>query len=148
MANGYWRTNGGVITSYTAAQLAALAAAGGLTANASYRASDTGVWYDAASPSALVPRMAVEATPYVELTATGTAFTGVCEYAGYYCTVAAGNITVYDNTSAAGTVIVPTTALATGPFPIFGAGTNGKQYLGTGCHVVLSGAATVRILVG
>ena len=139
---------GGVITTYTAAQLAAKALAGTLTQYARYVASDTGVEYRAASASALSPTHNVETTPYVTLTATGTAFTGACEYAGYYCTVAAGNITVYDNTSAAGNVIVPTTALATGPFPVFGAGTNGKEFLGTGCHVVLSGAATVRILVG
>ena len=88
-----------------------------------------------------------EVTDYVNLTATGTAFAGACEFAGYVCTVAAGNITVYDNTSAAGTVIVPTTALALGAFPIFGAGTNGKMALTTGCHVVLSGAATVNVLV-
>ena len=89
-----------------------------------------------------------EVTDYVNLTATGTAFTGACEYAGYVCTVAAGNITIYDNTSAAGTVIVPTTALVVGAYPIFGAGTNGKMALTTGCHVVLSGAATVNVLVG
>lgn len=89
-----------------------------------------------------------EVSPYVNLTATGTAFSGACEFAGYVCTVAAGNITVYDNTSAAGTVIVPTTALSVGPFPVFGAGTNGKMALTTGCHVVLSGAATVNVLVG
>jgi hypothetical protein len=89
-----------------------------------------------------------EVTDYVNLTATGTAFTGACEFAGYVCTVAAGNITIYDNTSAAGTVIVPTTALALGAFPIFGTGTNGKMALTTGCHVVLSGAATVNVLVG
>jgi len=89
-----------------------------------------------------------EVSPYVNLTATGTAFTGACEYAGYICTIAAGNITIYDNTSAAGTVIVPTTALTVGAFPIFGAGTNGKMALTTGCYVVLSGAATVNVLVG
>ena len=89
-----------------------------------------------------------EVSAYVNLTATGTAHTGVGEFAGYICTVAAGNITIYDNTSAAGTVIVPTTALAVGAFPIFGAGTNGKMALTTGCHVVLSGAATVNVLVG
>ena len=89
-----------------------------------------------------------EVTAYVTRTTTGTAFSGACEFAGYVCTVAAGNITVYDNTSAAGTVIVPTTALVVGALPIFGAGTNGKMALTTGCHVVLSGAATVNVLVG
>lgn len=89
-----------------------------------------------------------EVSPYVTRTSTGTAFTGACEFAGYVCTVAAGNITVYDNTAASGTVIVPTTALTVGAFPVFGAGTNGKMALTTGCHVVLSGAATVNVLVG
>jgi hypothetical protein len=88
-----------------------------------------------------------EVTAYVTRTTTGTAHTGAGEFAGYICTVAAGNITAYDNTSAAGTVIVPTTALVVGAFPIFGAGTNGKLALTTGCHVVLSGAATVNVLV-
>lgn len=136
-----------IITGYTAAQLSALAAAGGLTQHAAYAASDTGDEYVAISASALSPRVVVEATAYVTLTATGTAFTGPCELAGYYCSVAAGNITIYDNTSATGTPIVPTQALVAGPNPIFGAGTNGKLVLGTGCHVVLSGAATVRMLV-
>ena len=89
-----------------------------------------------------------EVSPYVNRTSTGTAFSGACEFAGYICTVAAGNITIYDNTAASGTIIVPTTALALGAFPIFGPGTNGKMRLTTGCHVVLSGAATVNVLVG
>jgi hypothetical protein len=89
-----------------------------------------------------------ETTPYVTLTATGTAFSGSCEMAGWYCSVAAGNITIYDALSATGTPIVPATALVAGPMPIFGAGTTGKLVLNTGCHVVLSGAATVRVLVG
>jgi len=84
-----------------------------------------------------------EVTPYVTRTTTGTAFTGACELAGYDCTVAAGNITIYDNTSAAGTVIVPTTALALGRTEFVW-----KRALTTGCHVVLSGAATVNVLVG
>lgn len=90
-----------------------------------------------------------EATPYVNATASAgaTVFTGACELAGWYCSVAAGNITIYDALSATGTPIVPATALAVGPMPIFGAGTNGKLALATGCHVVLSGAATVRVLV-
>jgi len=89
-----------------------------------------------------------EVTPYVTLTATGTAFTGACEYAGWYCSVAAGNITVYDALSATGTPIVPATALAVGPVPVFGPGNDGRMAFTTGCHVVLSGAATVRMLVG
>lgn len=90
-----------------------------------------------------------ETTPYVNATASAgaTVFSGACELAGWYCSVAAGNITIYDALSATGTPIVPTTALTAGPMPIFGAGTNGKLALATGCHVVLSGAATVRVLV-
>ncbi len=84
-----------------------------------------------------------EVTPYVNMTATGTAVTGPCELAGYDCTVAAGNITIYDGTSTAGAVIVPTTALAVGRNEF-----RHKRALTAGCHVVLSGAATVNVLVG
>lgn len=55
MANGYWRTNGGVITSYTAAQLAAMALAGELTQYTTYIASDTGGRYQADDASTLTP---------------------------------------------------------------------------------------------
>lgn len=98
----------------------------------------TGAIYSGASQIGLV-----EVTPYVNMTATGTAFTGACELAGFDCTVAAGNITIYDNTSATGTVIVPTTALTVGRTEF-----NFKRALTAGCHVVLSGAATVNVLVG
>lgn len=84
-----------------------------------------------------------EVTPYVARTTTGAAFTGACEFAGFDCIVAAGNITVYDNTSAAGNIIVPTTALVLGRTEF-----TWKRYLTLGCWVVLSGAATVNILVG
>lgn len=89
-----------------------------------------------------------EVTPYVNMTATGTAFSGACEFGGFICTTAAGNITVYDGTSTSGTIVVPQTALVVGVNPIFGQGTNGKLRLTNGCHVVLSGAAVVNILVG
>ena len=90
-----------------------------------------------------------EVTAYAaaNASATTTVLTGAGEYAGYLCTVAAGNITVYDSTAASGRVIVPLTALVVGAFPIFGAGTNGRLALVTGCTVVLSGAATVVALV-
>lgn len=76
-------------------------------------------------------------------TATTTVLTGAGAYAGYRCTTAAGNITVYDNTAASGKVLVPTTALAVGAFPIYGAGHNGRVAVATGVTVVLSGAAVV-----
>lgn len=43
----------GLIDQYTAAQLTAFAAAGGLTPYATYVASDSGVWYRATSPNSL-----------------------------------------------------------------------------------------------
>lgn len=78
-------------------------------------------------------------------TATTTVLTGAGEYSHYRCTVAAGNITIYDNTAASGKVLVPTTALVLGSYPVFGAGTNGVLPVTTGVTVVLSGAATVYI---
>lgn len=82
-----------------------------------------------------------EVTEYVQRTTTGTVVTGPCELAGYDCIVAAGNITIYDGTSTAGEIIVPTTALAVGRGEF-----NYKRALKNGCHVVLSGAATVNVL--
>lgn len=92
----------------------------------------------------------VETTPYQTPAPTASTLlvTGPCELAGWFCSVAAGTITIYDALSATGTPIVPATALVVGPMPIFGAGTPGKLALNTGCFVVLSGAATVRVLVG
>ena len=77
--------------------------------------------------------------------ATTTVLTGPGEYFAYRCTVAAGNITVYDNTSATGKVLVPTTALTVGVFPIFGAGVSRSLEVSLGITVVLSGAATVYV---
>ena len=86
-----------------------------------------------------------EATPYVVRTATGTAFTGPCELAGYDCVAvtASPTITIYDNTSATGNIIVPTTTLTLGRVEFAW-----KRALSVGCHVVLSGVQTVNILVG
>lgn len=78
-------------------------------------------------------------------TATTQILTGPGEYFHYRCTVAAGNITVYDNTASSGKVLVPTTALAVGAFPIFGAGISRSLIVSNGIRVVLSGAATVYI---
>jgi hypothetical protein len=86
-----------------------------------------------------------ESTPYVNRTATGTVFTGPCELAGYDCiaVTASPTITIYDNTSAAGTIVVPTTTLVLGRVEFAW-----KRALAIGCHVVLSGVQTVNILVG
>lgn len=77
--------------------------------------------------------------------ATTQILTGPGEYFAYRCTVAAGNITVYDNTASSGKLLVPTTALALGTFPIFGAGISKTLQVDNGIRVVLSGAATVYI---
>lgn len=77
--------------------------------------------------------------------ATTQILTGPGEYFHYRCTVAAGNITVYDNTASSGKILVPTTALAVGSFPIFGAGISRSLIVENGIRVVLSGAATVYI---
>lgn len=65
--------------------------------------------------------------------------------AGYRCTVAAGTITIYDNTTASGKILVPTTPLAVGAFPIYGPQTTARLYVSNGITVVLSGASTVYI---
>jgi hypothetical protein len=77
--------------------------------------------------------------------AGSTALTGAGLFAGYRCTTATGNITIYDNTAASGKVLVPTTALTVGSFPIWGAGSNWLAKVTTGVHVVLSGAAVVYV---
>lgn len=86
-----------------------------------------------------------EVTPEVlcNPTATTTVLPGPGVYAGYRCTTATGNITVYDSLSATGKVLVPTTALALGSFPIFGAGNPRALQVTIGVTVVLSGAGVV-----
>jgi hypothetical protein len=84
-----------------------------------------------------------EVTPYITVTTTGITVTGPCELAGFDCTVAAGNITIYDGLSTTGNIIVSTTALTLSRTEF-----NWKRALNTGCYVVLSGAATVNVLVG
>jgi hypothetical protein len=86
-----------------------------------------------------------EVTPEVlaNPTATTTVLAVPGIYTGYRCTTATGNITVYDNTAASGKVLVPTTALALGSFPIFGAGNPRALQVTIGVTVVLSGAGVV-----
>jgi hypothetical protein len=78
-------------------------------------------------------------------TATTQILTGTGEYSHYRCTTAVGNITIYDNTASSGKVIVPTTALTVGTFPVFGAGISRSLIVSAGIRVVLSGPATVYI---
>jgi hypothetical protein len=123
--NGTTATGGGSLTS---SQVAGL--------NSGVILSSTGVQY---SLSEVLPGPTT-------LTGAGTTqvVTGSSEVAGWYCSVAAGTITVYDNTASAGTPIINAETLVAGPRPIMGAGTNGRDIFATGVRVVLSGAATVR----
>ena len=89
--------------------------------------------------SELIPEVLANAT------ATTTVKTGAGAYAGYRCTTATGNITIYDHTAASGKVLVPTTALALGSFPAYGAGHPGRIVVNTGVTVVLSGAGVVYV---
>lgn len=76
----------------------------------------------------------------VSLAASGVAKTGAARLMYIDCTVAAGNITVYDNTAASGTVVIPTVALFQGRASM-------ATQLSTGCYVVLSNAAA-RVELG
>jgi hypothetical protein len=83
-----------------------------------------------------------EATPYVTKTTTGSVVGTPCELAGYDCIVAAGTIQIRDG-GAAGTIIVPATALTVGRVEFLY-----KRVLTVDCYIELSGAATVNVLVG
>lgn len=77
--------------------------------------------------------------------ATTTVLSRAGNYAGYVSNTAIGNITVYDSLSASGKILVPTTALAVGQFPAWGAGNDNRRKVTIGVTVVLSGADTVYI---
>lgn len=58
--------------------------------------------------------MAAQARP-ITVTGTGTVFTGPCAYRGFSLFSTAGaTVTIYDGTSAAGTVLAKVTLAATG----------------------------------
>lgn len=78
---------------------------------------------------------------YQSLTASATTVvkTGAGQLYGYICGTATGNITIYDNTAASGTVILATSALVVGK-TTFACGFN------TGLTIVLSGAGVVTAL--
>lgn len=84
--------------------------------------------------------MAVPAT----LTGTGTAKSGVCEFGGFVVRAVSGtvNLTIYDATSATGTPIMTSGAVALGAYP-WNAGRWRENT--AGCHVVFSGGGTATI---
>jgi hypothetical protein len=95
-----------------------------------------------------------EASPVVTLTATGTAFTGACEFRGVNVRAINGTpqtVTVYDNTSASGTPIATFTVSALGYFywdgnmTTPGVGNGARRVNSTGCHVVISGGTSRTI---
>lgn len=76
----------------------------------------------------------------VSLTASGLAKSGASKLLYIDCTVAAGNITVYDSTAASGVVVVAT-------MPLVASRSMMATALVTGCYVVLSNAAA-RVELG
>ena len=99
-----------------------------------------------------------EAVAVQTLTATGTAFTGACEFRGIVVRAISGTpqtVTVYDATSATGTPIATFTIAALGAYywdgdqVTAGNGNGGRRINSTGCHVVISGGTsrTIDVMV-
>lgn len=80
----------------------------------------------------------------VTLTATGTAKSGGCEFGGFVVRAVSGtvNVTIYDATSATGTPIMTSNAVALGAYP-WNSGRWRENT--TGCHVVIGGGGTVTL---
>jgi hypothetical protein len=97
-----------------------------------------------------------EAVAVVPLTATGTAFTGACEFRGFVVRAETGgtaDVTIYDATSATGTPIMTVANISTGTYywdgdhATPGVGTGGRRLNSTGCHVVIAGTCTIDVMV-
>jgi hypothetical protein len=97
-----------------------------------------------------------EAVAVVELTATGTAFTGACEFRGFVVRAETGgtaDVTIYDATSATGTPIMTVANISTGTYywdgdhATPGVGSGGRRLNSTGCHVVIAGTCTIDVMV-
>ena len=97
-----------------------------------------------------------EAVGVVTLTATGTAFTGACEFRGFVVRAETGgtaDVTIYDATSATGTAIMTVENISTGTYywdgdhATPGVGNGGRRINSTGCHVVISGTCTIDVMV-
>jgi hypothetical protein len=114
------------------------------SAEARFISAEQAVAIAAAFPAGSVGTL-VEVTPYVQKTATGIVFSGACEYAGYdvVAVTASPTITIYDGTDTSGAVILPATTMTVGRFE-----RTFKLQLLVGCYIVISGTATVNMLVG
>jgi hypothetical protein len=97
-----------------------------------------------------------EAVAVVTLTATDTAVSGACEFRGFVVRSESGgtaDVTIYDATSATGTAIMTVANITTGTYywdgdhATAGVGTGGRRINSTGCHVVISGTATIDVMV-
>lgn len=97
-----------------------------------------------------------EAVAVVSLTATGTAFTGACEFRGFVVRAETGgtaDVTIYDATSATGTAIMTVANISTGTYywdgdhATPGVGNGGRRLNATGCHVVIAGTCTIDVMV-
>jgi hypothetical protein len=116
--------------------------------------------WDSGGTALLAPDGAVaalsEAVAVVPLTATGTAFTGACEFRGFVVRAETGgtaDVTIYDATSATGTPIMTVANISTGTYywdgdhATPGVGTGGRRLNSTGCHVVIAGTCTIDVMV-
>lgn len=78
---------------------------------------------------------------YCSLTASGNTLvkTGAGQLLAWFCGTATGTITIYDGTSAGGTVILAASALVAGSNPL-------KVAFKTGLFIVLSGAGVATVV--
>lgn len=97
-----------------------------------------------------------EAVAVVTRTATGTAFSGACEFRGFVVRAETGgtaDVTIYDATSATGTAIMTVANITTGTYywdgdhATAGVGNGGRRVNSTGCHVVIAGTCTIDVMV-
>lgn len=96
-----------------------------------------------------------EVSAVVTLTATGTAVSGACKFGGFVVRSESGgtaDVTIYDALSATGTAIMTVANVSVGAYfwlgdhATAGVGVAGRRANGTGCHVVISGTATIDVL--
>lgn len=154
-------TSGGVVTGYTAAQLSALAAAGGLTPYATYVESDTGYWNRATSDSTYVRfsnarlRGDIRALLLLPTTkvsvhgASGVVSSGPGHLFGFIVVHQGSSptMTVYDNASAASGSVLRTVAASemTRGGVFIPCGDDGIDF-SAGCYVALGGGTAPIVL--
>lgn len=97
-----------------------------------------------------------EVQEFVTLSATGSAAIGACEFGGFVVRSQSGgtaDITIYDALSATGTPIMTVSNVVNGVYfwlgdhATAGVGRAGRRLNATGCWVVISGTATLDVMV-